>query len=110
MGSKKKEKDEKKEKPLEDWTIKELREEALKIPNVQGVHGMNKQEIMEALRIEKGLPAPEKKKTDTIRQNKEKAKTLMAKRDDERGAGASRTRLNILRKKISKIKKQTRLG
>lgn len=110
MGSKKKEKDEKKEKPLDEWTMKELREEALKIPNVQGVHGMNKQEIVEALRIEKGLPASEKKKTDPVRQMKEKTKALMAKRDEERSAGATRSRLNILRKKISRIKKKTRLG
>lgn len=110
MGSKKKEKDEKKEKPLDQWTMKELREEALKISNVQGVHGMNKQEIIEALRIEKGLPAPEKKKTDSIRQFKEKTRALIAKRDEERLAGATRSRLNILRKKISKIKKKTRLG
>ncbi|MGD9817721.1 MAG: transcription termination factor Rho [Desulfomonilaceae bacterium] len=110
MGSKKKEKGEKKEKPLEDWTIKELREEALKIPNVQGVHGMNKQEIIEALRIEKGLPAPEKKKTESVRQYKEKAKALITKRDEERSAGVSRSRLNILRKKISKLKKKSRLS
>ncbi len=110
MGSKKKEKEQKKEKPLDEWTMKELRDEALKIPNVQGVHGMNKQEIIEALRIEKGIPAPEKKKTDTVRQFKEKARTLVAKRDEERAEGASRSRLNILRRKISKLKKKTRLG
>ncbi len=52
----------KKEKPLEDWTIKELREEALKVPNVQGIHGMNKQEIIDFLRQEKGLPAVESKR------------------------------------------------
>lgn len=110
MGSKKKEKDEKKEKPLYEWTMKELREEALKIPNVQGVHGMNRQEIVEALRIEKGLPASEKKKTDSVRQFKEKTRALMVKRDEERSTGATRSRLNILRKKISRIKKKTRLG
>ncbi len=110
MGSKKKEKGEKKEKPLEDWTIKELREEALKIPNVQGVHGMNKQEIIEALRIEKGLPTPETKKTDSIRDYKKKAKALMSKRDEQRSAGASRSSLNILRRKISRLKKKTRIG
>lgn len=110
MGSKKKEKDDKKEKPLQDWTIKELREEALKIPNVQGVHGMNKQEIIEALRIEKGLPAPEKTKADSVRQYKEKTRGLMGKRDEERAAGASRSRLNTLRRKISKLKKKTRLA
>jgi hypothetical protein len=42
MAGKKKEQKEKKEKPLERRTVKELREEALTIPDVQGVHGMNK--------------------------------------------------------------------
>ena len=44
-----------KRKTSERWTIKELREEALKIPGVQGVHGLNKAELLAALRAEKGI-------------------------------------------------------
>lgn len=106
---KKKEKKEKKEKPLERWTVKELREEALKVPNVHGVHGMNKEELLTVLRKAKGLSEPEKKKkTVSVRDIKVKLNELKAKRDEEREQGASRAKLDILRKKISRLKKQTR--
>jgi len=64
MSPKKKEQKEKKEKPLERWTVKELREDALKLGTVHGVHGMNKEELLTALRKEKGIPEPEKSKMD----------------------------------------------
>ena len=106
---KKKERKEKKEKPLERWTIKELREEALKIPGVQGVHGMNKEELLVALREVKGIPDPSKAKTTvSVREIKQKAGELKKVKDAERAEGASRERLNKLRKKISSLKKKTR--
>ena len=109
MGQKKER--QKKEKPLEDWTIKELREEALKVPNVQGIHGMNKQEIIDFLRQEKGLPSPESKnKSEGVRVFKQKVNDLRAKRDNERAEGANKQRLDILRRKISKLKKKTRIA
>lgn len=104
-----KKKKEKKEKPLAKWTTKELREEALKIPNIQGVHGLNKEELIEVVREAKGLPAPEKKKkTVSVREIKAKVAELKKARDEERAANASRARLNILRRKLSRLKKQTR--
>jgi hypothetical protein len=103
-----KKKKEKKEKPLEKWTIKELRETALEIPNIQGVHGMNKNELIEIVREHKGLPAPEKKKTVDLRELKKKVIDLKQVRDAKREEGASRSELNIMRRKISRLKKQTR--
>jgi hypothetical protein len=111
MGQKKKEQKEKKEKPLEKWTTKELREEALKIPGVQGIHGMNKEELVAALKAEKGIedsgPA---KSGEGVRAVKTKMKELRKKRDEERAQGVSSSRLNILRRKISRLRKQTRSG
>ncbi len=43
MGRKKKET---KEKPLEKLTAKELREIALQVPDITGVHGLNKDELV----------------------------------------------------------------
>ena len=104
-----KKKKEQKEKPLEKWTIKELREEALKIPGVQGVHGFNKAELLDALRAEKGIVDTDtKKKGDGVRVIKAKLKEVQKVRDEERAQGATNTRLNILRRKISKLKKQSR--
>ncbi len=107
MGQKK-ERKEKAEKPLEDRTIKELREEALAIPHVQGVHGMNKEELLTILRKAKGIPEPQKAKAGNIREIKAKIKQLNQVREDERAQNVSRSRLTILRKKISRLKKQTR--
>lgn len=108
MAGKKKEQKEKKEKPLENWTIKELREEALKSGDVHGAHGMNKEELLTVVRKAKGIPEPEKKKSEGVRELKSKVLELRQKRDEEREQGASKLRLTILRKKISKIKRQTR--
>ncbi|MCL5125649.1 MAG: transcription termination factor Rho [Deltaproteobacteria bacterium] len=108
MGEKK-ERKAKKEKALEDWTIKELREEALKVPNVQGIHGMNKHEIIEFLRQEKGLPpSSTKKNSEGVRVFKGKVNQLREKLNQERNEGASRNRLAILRRKVSRMKKKTR--
>jgi hypothetical protein len=104
-----KKKKEKKEKPLEKFTIKELREEALTIEGIQGVHGMNKEELLVLLREHKGIPDPrKKKKTKSVRDIKKKVAELKEARDKERADGAARDRLDILRRKISKLKKQTR--
>jgi len=108
MSPKKKEQKEKKEKPLERWTTKELREEALKIGELQGVHGMNKEELLVALRKAKGIAAPEKKKATSVREIKVKIGALKKQKEEEREQGAARSRIDILRKKISRLKKQTR--
>ncbi|HMK37517.1 MAG TPA: transcription termination factor Rho [Desulfomonilaceae bacterium] len=108
MAQKKKEQKEKAEKPLEDRTIKDLREEALKITEIQGVHGMNKQELLTIIRKAKGIPEPEKIKIGSVRETKTKINQLKQIREEERAQGVSRSRLNILRKKISRLKKDTR--
>lgn len=107
MGQKK-ERKEKKEKPLEDRTIKELREEALSIGGVQGVHGMNKEELLTILRKAKGIPEPQQQKSASVREIKAKINQLKQLRVEERAQGAARSRLDILRRKISRLKKQTR--
>jgi hypothetical protein len=93
---------------LERWTVKELREEALKLGTLHGVHGMNKEELLTALRKEKGIPEPEKSQGASVREVKSKISTLKKQKEDERAQGASSGRLNILRRKISRLKKQTR--
>ncbi|MEW6350577.1 MAG: transcription termination factor Rho [Thermodesulfobacteriota bacterium] len=107
-GTNKKERKEKKEKPLEKWTIKEMREECLKIEGIQGVHGMNKEELLAHLREAKGIPAPVAKKTVSVREIKAKVRELRDAKRQKAEAGATRKQIDIARKKISRLKKLTR--
>jgi len=109
---------EKKEKPLEKMTATELREMALGLPGIQGVHAMKKEELITAIRAAKGIPEPEPKKEKkmvakkekvvlTAAQLKQKAKELRAKREEllqQRNLDMA----EILRKRISRLKKKTR--
>ncbi|MBW2742022.1 MAG: Rho termination factor N-terminal domain-containing protein [Deltaproteobacteria bacterium] len=105
MGSKKKEA---KEKSLEKMTAKELREVAIEISEVTGVHGMNKAELINAIKLAKGIEIESGKKTDsTVREIKGKIKELKAKRetllesDDNKMAA-------IYKRRIIRLKKKTR--
>ena len=49
-------------KTIEKMTVIKLREEALKIPNIVGVHGMNKAELIVLLKEQHGIPLEKKKK------------------------------------------------
>jgi cell division protein FtsX len=108
---------EKKEKPLEKMTAKELREMAMGLPGVHGVHAMKKEELIVAIRAAKGITEPEPKKEKhaakkekvvlSIAQLKQKVKELRKKREEvlqQRDWKMS----EIFRKRISRLKKKTR--
>ncbi len=104
----KKERKEKKEKPLEKMTSTELREYALDMGEISGVHGMNKEELIAAIKEVKGIKDEGKAaKTVNIRELKEKAAMARAKKLEAIAAGESRARINVLRKKANRLKKQT---
>ncbi len=109
---------EKKEKPLEKMTAKELREVALGLPGIQGVHAMKKEELITAIRAARGITEPEPRKEKkvvpkkekvvlTVAQLKQKVKELRAKRH-ELLQQENLKMAEILRKRISRLKKQTR--
>jgi hypothetical protein len=108
---------EKKEKPLEKLTAKELREMALGIEGIQGVHGMKKEELIAAIRAAKGIPEPEGKKEKkvvkkekvvlTAAELKKKAQGLRLKREE--ALQQQNWKLaKILRRQIRRTKKMTR--
>jgi len=109
---------EKKEKPLDKMTSKELREMALEVGGIFGVHAMKKEELIAALRKAKGLPEEEKKKPKpagakkekvvvTKAQLKQKVVELRAKREE--ALQSQNLKLaEILRKRMSRYKKRTR--
>ena len=97
-----------KEKPLEKMTSKELREIALEIPDITGVHGMNKAELVSVIKKARGIEEPASKKGDTdIRQIKAKINELKIKRQEAAGAN-DKKKVSQLRRRISRLKKKTR--
>ena len=77
----KKERKEKKEKPLDKMTATELRKYALDTGEISGVHGMNKEELLSAIKEVKGIK-DEGKHTEKVsmRDLKEKAAAMRAKK------------------------------
>jgi len=107
MGSKKKEK-EAKEKPLEKMTAKELREVALTIPDVTGVHGMNKTELINAIKLAKGIEIESGKKASSeVREIKKKIGELKAKRGTFLESNDNKMSA-IYKRRIIRLKKKTR--
>jgi hypothetical protein len=106
----KKEKKDKKEKPLEKMTATELRKFALDLGSITGVHGMNKEELLAAIRQEKGIADEGKKaaKQVNVRELKEKLKSLRTQKAEALEAGAGKAKMDMLRRRISRLKKRTR--
>ena len=105
MGSKKKEA---KEKPLEKMTAKELREVAIEMSEITGVHGMNKAELINAIKLAKGIEIESVKKTDsTVREIKGKIKEFKAKRETLLESNDNKMAA-IYKRRIIKLKKKTR--
>jgi hypothetical protein len=106
MGSKKEKVA--KEKPLEKMTAKELRELALTLEGIVGVHAMNKDELVAAIKAAKGIKEEKTKKTAVdIRAVKSRMQELRAKKEQAKAEGNSK-RVDALRRKISNLKKKTR--
>jgi len=108
----------KKEKSLEKMTAKELREMALGLPGIEGVHAMKKEELITAIRAAKGITEPEPKKEKkvfikkekvvlTVAQLKQKVRELRAKREELVQEKNSKM-AEILRRRVSRLKKKTR--
>ena len=97
------------EKTLDKMTVKELREVAKELPEITGVHGMNKGELYSAILKARGVEEkPKKKKVDrTLKGIKQKIKTL--KKDRENALGKKDQKMaKIYRRQISRLKKRSR--
>ena len=97
-----------KEKPLDKMTVKELREIALEIPDLKGVHAMNKQDLLDAVKAHRGIKAAKPKKASrSVREMKKQIQELKSQKKafaEEK----NRKQTEILRRKISRLKKKTR--
>ena len=97
-----------KQKPLDKMTVKELKEIALEIPEITGVHGMNKSDLLSAIKAAKGIhDETKKKKSGSVRDVKLKIRTLKQKQQaagDEKDAKMAA----VYRRRISRLKKKSR--
>ena len=105
MGGKTKEA---KEKPLEKMTATELRDLAKEIPDITGAHGMNKPELVAAIKQARGIEDTRKKKNrGSVREIKAKIQRLKKDRAAALEAQDAR-RATICKRRISRLKKKTR--
>jgi len=105
----KKERKEKKEKPLDKMTATELRKYALEMGEIQGVHGLNKEELLRAIKKLKGIKELSKAaKAVNVRELKGMVQAVRAQKLEAIAGGASRKQIDILRKKANRLKKRTR--
>jgi len=95
-------------KPLDKMTVKELKEVAKDIPEIVGVHGMNKPDLLTAIKKSRGIEeAPKKKKDISLLNLKKKIKSLKIKRE-EALASKDKKMATIFKRKIARLKKRTR--
>jgi cell division protein FtsX len=104
------------EKPLEKMTAPELREIAAKLPGVTGVHAMKKEELLAIIKEARGIKdeAPSKKRVRktakapvTAGEVKKKISQLVLQKKAARES-RDRKRVEILRRRINRMKKLTR--
>ena len=109
------EKGEATEKPLDKMTVKELREVAAGIPEITGVHGMKKDELLGAIKKAKDVKEEKPKKAKKPKKAggaeemsvKKKIQVFKTKRADALAAG-DKKEATILRRRINRLKKKSR--
>ena len=105
------------EKPIDKMTVTELREVAKGLPDITGVHGMKKAELLEAIVAIQGGDAPQPKKKPvgsakskaamTVQEMKGMIKSLRVQRRQAL-ADKDKKMAKIYRRRISRLKKKTR--
>ena len=108
------------EKPLDKMTVAELREALKKeVPDITGVTGMKKDQLLEALKEVRGVkdktPAKKKKKKKTagpkkemtVSEMKQEIVRLRAEKESVRQEG-DKKKIEIIRRRINRLKKMTR--
>jgi hypothetical protein len=96
---------EKQEKPLEKMTAKELREIALEIPEIEGVHAMKKEALLEAIRKSRGVEKEEEKEEPKKEKEKEEPKKEKEKvKKEKKVEKKAEVSVGDLKKKIRECK------
>jgi hypothetical protein len=94
---------------LRKMTLPKLRELAKEVTSLQGVLGMKKEELVEAIAKVKGLSfKPAAKDLQSIGAVKQQIRTLKKQRQEILASSGDRLKLKRLRRKIKLLKRQTR--
>lgn len=105
MGKKTKET---KEKPLEKMTATDLREIAKEIPEIIGAHGMNKPELIAAIKKARGIDEDKPRRSGgSVREIKKKIRALRS-QQEEAAKQNDKKMATIYRRRISRLKKKSR--
>jgi hypothetical protein len=97
------------EKPLEKMTATELRQIALGIQGLDGVHAMKKEVLLKAIKEAKGIKDEEPAKTKAAGLHElKKTIALLKKEKQEARAAKNRTKVDVLRRRINRLKKRTK--
>ncbi|MBN2383702.1 transcription termination factor Rho [bacterium] len=94
---------------IEKMTVVKLREECLKIPNIVGVHGMNKEQLINALKEFNNIPIEVRKKPKASVKGLKTKITTMREQLATARTEKNKQRAAYLKKRISSLKKKTRL-
>ena len=93
---------------MDRMTAKELREVALGLEGIVGVHAMNKSELLAAVKKAKGIVDDKKRRTSVdVRTIKGKIRELRSQKEAMKEAG-DKGKMKILRRRINRLKKKTR--
>ncbi|RTZ97815.1 MAG: transcription termination factor Rho [Deltaproteobacteria bacterium] len=96
------------EKPLEKMTATELREMAKDLPDITGAHGMNKPELVVAIKKAKGIKEDKPRKSrGSIREMKKNIRALRSKQE-KAVEKKDKKMAAIFRRRISRLKKKSR--
>ena len=98
-------------KDLDKMTVLKLREEALKFPEIEGVHGKNKEQLMDELAKSLGIEKPHvhfaEKVVHTKSDLKHKIKELKTERENVLQAHDHK-KLHDVRRQVHKLKHEIR--
>ncbi len=95
-------------KPLDKMTVIELREVALELPEITGAHGMNKAELLAAVKEAKGIEDTPVKKTSAAVGNVKTQIKNFKKMREAALKEKNKKLATIYRRRISRLKKKSR--
>jgi chromosome segregation ATPase len=94
---------------LRKMPLPKLRERAKEITDLQGVVGMKKEELIEAIAKAEGISyQASQKDVATIRSIKKQIRSLRNQEEEVRSSSRDRSQIDRLRGKIKRLKRQTR--